>query len=69
MLQVLKRSEVMGHDRWMQNMQDRIEKKRNQLNNMILSNINKEQLLKYSMELDKLINDYYSELNKNRADK
>lgn len=59
----------MGHDRWMQNMQDRIEKKRNQLNNMILSNINKEQLLKYSMELDKLINDYYSELNKNRADK
>lgn len=47
-----------------------IEEKRYRLNKMmILADVNREELLKYSVELDKLIDKYYLELNKNRARK
>ena len=45
-----------------------IEEKRYSLNKMILTDINREELLKYSIELDRLIDKYYLELNKNRAE-
>lgn len=44
-----------------------IEKKRCKLNKMmILEDVSREELLKYSVELDRLIGKYYLELNKNR---
>ena len=45
-----------------------IEKKQGQLNKMIIADIDKDKLLKYSVELDRLIDQYYFlELNKNRT--
>ncbi|NMB08043.1 MAG: Spo0E family sporulation regulatory protein-aspartic acid phosphatase [Tissierellia bacterium] len=45
-----------------------IEKKQGQLNKMIIADIDRDKLLKYSVELDRLIDQYYSlELNKNRT--
>jgi hypothetical protein len=44
-----------------------IEEKRCKLNKMmILEDVSREELLKYSVELDRLIGKYYLELNKNR---
>lgn len=37
-----------------------IDKKRNQLNNMTQSGLNKVQTVKFSQELDMLINDFYN---------
>lgn len=46
-----------------------IEDKRNRLNELVISDISKNELLKISVELDKLIGRYYDiELNKKRAD-
>ncbi|MCF6461454.1 aspartyl-phosphate phosphatase Spo0E family protein [Clostridium sp. Cult3] len=50
-------------------LKSQIEDKRRKLNQLILRNANKEDILKFSVELDKLIDKYYIfELNKNRAD-
>ncbi len=51
----------------MEEIKSEIERKRYKLNKMILTDINREELLKYSVELDRLIDKYYLELNKNRA--
>lgn len=46
-----------------------IENKRKTLNQLIISDISRNELLKISIELDKLIGRYYDiELNKKRAD-
>lgn len=49
---------------------DEIEEKRSKLNQMILVNMDRDEVLKYSVELDRLIDKYYYlELNKNRAER
>jgi hypothetical protein len=46
-----------------------IEDKRRKLNELVVSSIDKDEVLKFSIELDRLIGKYYDvELNKKRAD-
>mgnify|MGYP000951494159 CR=1 FL=1 len=52
----------------LEEIKDQIEKKQGQLNRMVISDVDRKELLKYSIELDRLIDKYYSlELNKNRT--
>lgn len=52
----------------LEKIKDQIEKKQGQLNRMVISDVDRKELLKYSIELDRLIDKYYSlELNKNRT--
>ncbi len=58
----------MGAKCSLEEIKSQIEKKRGQLNEMVIMDTDKEELLKYSIELDRLIDLYYSlELNKNRT--
>ena len=54
----------------LEEIKNEIEEKRRKLNQMILVEVDKDEVLKFSVELDKLIDKYYYlELNKSRADK
>ena len=58
----------MGVDCPLEEIKFQIKRKQIQLNEMVVADITKEELLRYSEELDKLIEQYYSlELNKNRT--
>lgn len=53
----------------LEEIKNEIENKRKALNQLILIDADKEDILRFSIELDRLIDKYYSlELNKNRAD-
>ncbi|QQY80210.1 Spo0E like sporulation regulatory protein [Keratinibaculum paraultunense] len=59
----------MGNIYSLQELKKEIEDKRIKLNKLVLADVDKEDILKFSNELDKLIDKYYIyELNKNRAD-
>lgn len=58
----------MGQFDGLKELKDEIEDKRSVLNNLIVKGINKDMLIDYSVELDKLIYEYHNiELNKNKA--
>ncbi len=59
----------MGNNYSLEDLKKEIEDKRVSLNQLILTDVDKENILKFSNELDKLIDKYYDyKLNKNRAD-
>ncbi len=60
----------MGESNSLEEIKIEIEDKRIKLNELVISDINKDDVLKFSIELDRLIGKYYDiELNKKRADR
>lgn len=54
----------MCHEYLLEELKSEIEVKREKLNNLILREVSKEEVLKFSVELDKLIHKYYKYSNK-----
>lgn len=54
----------MCHEHLLEELKSEIEVKREKLNNLILREVSKEEVLKFSVELDILIHKYYKYSNK-----
>lgn len=62
---IKRKDEDMSKDVQMEELREEIEIKRKELNRMIIEEVDKEELLKFSVELDNLIGRYYK-LESNR---
>lgn len=63
------RTGTIHGDGSLRELKEEIEEKRNRLNNLIIESIDSNELLKFSVELDELIEKYYKlELNKRVMD-
>lgn len=58
-MQKLKGMEIMTNDKLLEKLKNQIEEKKRRLNEMVLEEINKKEILEFSEELDQLILEYY----------
>lgn len=57
-MQKLKGMEIMTNDKLLEKLKNQIEEKKRRLNEMVLEEINKKEILEFSEELDQLILEY-----------
>ncbi|NLW22492.1 MAG: Spo0E family sporulation regulatory protein-aspartic acid phosphatase [Tissierellia bacterium] len=58
-MQKLKGMKIMTNDKLLEKLKNQIEEKKRRLNEMVLEEINKKEILEFSEELDQLILEYY----------